>query len=184
MNDPESWKGDWDKAGGGALFDTGYHAVYMLQHFFGPTTAVTAMTRRLIVEPDNKADDTSVVALELPGGAMGSITVTYVATGDRWSEERRLIGTEGSLLIRDDPDDELPLVAFHGADFLPVKVHNPPHANQYAIAQTVEHFLDCIVNDRESDITLADARAAVATVQAAYQSEREGRRIAIDTGAA
>ncbi|MBC7289329.1 MAG: Gfo/Idh/MocA family oxidoreductase, partial [Armatimonadetes bacterium] len=49
MNDPLSWKGDWQKAGGGALFDTGHHAIYMLQHFFGPASAVTAVVRRLRV---------------------------------------------------------------------------------------------------------------------------------------
>jgi predicted dehydrogenase len=181
MNDPASWKGDWDLAGGGALFDTGYHAVYMLQHFFGPARAVTAMTKRLIVEPENKSDDTSVVALEMDGGAVCSIVVTYAATGDRWSEERRIVGTGGSLLMRDNPEDEMPLVILHGGDFGSVPVHNPPGVNHYAIGQAVEYFLDCILTGAESDITLAEARAAVATVQAAYQSEREGRRVAIQS---
>ncbi|MBM3501332.1 MAG: Gfo/Idh/MocA family oxidoreductase, partial [Armatimonadetes bacterium] len=105
MNDPSSWKGDVRLAGGGALIDTGYHAVYMLQHFLGPARAVTAMTKRLRVEPKNKGDDTSVVALEMPNGAVGSITVTYAATGDHWTETRQIIGPQGSLFITDDPED-------------------------------------------------------------------------------
>ena len=179
MNDPESWKGDWEKAGGGALFDTGYHAVYMLQHFFGKATAVTGMTRRLVVEAENKADDTSAVALEMESGALCNIVVTYSATGERWQEERRLVGTEGSLLMRDDPEDEMPLVHFQGPDFTAVKVHNPPRINWYAIGKTVEHFLDCIVENKDPQITLQEARDAVATVQAAYRSDREGRRVEI-----
>lgn len=177
MNDPGSWKGDWEKAGGGALFDTGYHAVYVLQHFFGPARVVSAMTKRLVVEPPNKADDNSAVALEMDDKVLCSIVVTYSATGDRWSEERRIVGTEGSLLIRDDPEDELPLVVFHGAEFTPVKVHNPPGVNGYGIGQTIHHFLECLDRGQESEITLAEARAAVATVMAAYQSDREGRRV-------
>jgi len=177
MNDPESWKGDWDKAGGGALFDTGYHAVYTLQHFFGPAKAVTAMTRRLVVEPENKADDTSVVAMEMADNVLCSIVVTYSATGDRWSEERRFVGTEGSLLVRDDPEDEMPLLLFHGADFQAVRVHNPPGVSRYAVRQTVSEFIDCIVEGTQSDITLDEARSAVATVMAAYESDREGRRV-------
>jgi predicted dehydrogenase len=88
------------------------------------------------------------------------------------------VGTGGSLIMRDNPEDEMPLVALHGADFQAIKVHNPPGVNHYAIAQTVEYFLDCILTGAESEITLAEARAAVATVQAAYESEREGRRVA------
>ena len=168
MNDPESWKGDWDKAGGGALFDTGYHAVYMLQHWFGPAREVSGLAKRLVVEPENKADDTSAIAMGMDNNVLCSVVVTYSATGDRWGEERRIVGTEGSILIRDDPEDELPLVVFHGAEFRPIKVHNPPGINHYAIRKTVDHFVDCIVSGTESHITLAEAKAAVVTVQKAY----------------
>lgn len=182
MDDPQSWKGDWAQAGGGALFDTGYHAVYMLQHFFGPARSVIAMTRRLVAKPENKADDTSVVVLELESGVLGSIIVTYAATGDRWGEERRFVGTGGSLLVRDDPEDEMPLVVFHGADFQPIRIPNPPGVNQYAVRETVSYFVDCLLRGEESEITLQEARQAVATVVAAYQSEREGRRVEVEAG--
>jgi UDP-N-acetylglucosamine 3-dehydrogenase len=179
MLDPASWKGDWEKAGGGALFDTGYHAVYMLQHFFGPATAITAMARRLLVEAENKADDVSVAALELPGPALGSIVVTYGATGDRWTEERRIVGTNGSLFIRDDAEDGAPLVLLRGDQVEPIKVATPLFTHPYGIARTLDHFLDCIINDKPETITTAEARAAVATCQAAYVSERQGKRVEI-----
>ncbi|MCX7597270.1 MAG: Gfo/Idh/MocA family oxidoreductase [Armatimonadetes bacterium] len=179
MNDPTSWKGDWEKAGGGALVDTGHHAVYMLQHFFGPAAAVTAAAKRLLVEPENKADDTAVAALELPGPALGSIVVTYCATGDRWTEERRIVGTDGSLLIRDYPADDMPLLLLRGNDIIPVKVSGPLDTHGYGIARIIEHFLDCIVHDKPEEVTAQEARAAVATCQAAYVSEREGRRVVV-----
>jgi predicted dehydrogenase len=179
MNDPESWKGDWKRAGGGALIDTGYHAVYMLQHFLGPARAVTAMTRRLRVEPKHKADDTSVVALEMSDQVMASIVVTYAATGDRWSETRQIIGPQGSLLIRDNPEDETPLLGVVDGQPIPVRVHSPLSINPYGIMQTLNHFLDCLVTNRASEITNAEARAALATVLAAYRSEKEGRRVEV-----
>ncbi len=180
MNDPSSWKGDWQKAGGGALFDTGYHAVYMLQHFFGgPATAVTAAAKRLRVEPDNKADDTSVAVLELPGPALASITVTYIATGDRWTEERRIVGSEGSLVIRDDPEDGYPLLLLHGEEITPIPVHTPLHVHPYGIARVLDHFLECIASDSQEQVTAGEARAAVATCNAAYESERTGRRVEV-----
>jgi len=179
MNDPESWKGDWKKAGGGALIDTGYHAVYMLQHFLGPARAVTAMAKRLLVEAKQKADDTSVVALEMSDKVVASIVVTYCATGDRWSETRQIIGPKGSLLIRDNPEDEMPLAAVVDGEFIPVKVHNPLSINPYAIRQTLDHFIDCVLRNKAPEITATEARAALATVLAAYKSEREGRRVEV-----
>ena len=179
MNDPNHWKGDLRQAGGGALIDTGYHAVYMLQHFLGPARAVTAMTKRLRVEPRNKGDDTSVVAMEMAGGAVGSIVVTYAATGDHWTETRQIIGPQGSLFITDNPEDEIPLVGCLEGDAMPVKVHNPPNINGYGIRRTLDHFIDCIVGNQRSQITAEEARAALATVLAAYRSEKEGRRVEV-----
>ncbi len=180
MLDPESWKGDWERAGGGALFDTGYHAVYMMQHFLGTALTVTAATKRLLSDIETKADDTSVVALDLPDTTLGAITVTYGATGDRWTEERRIVGTNGSLLIRDDPEDGMPLLLLRRDEIMPVPMATPMHVNPYAIARTLDHFLDCILHDRPEQITAAEARAAVGTCQAAYASEREGRRVPVE----
>ncbi|MGD8239351.1 MAG: Gfo/Idh/MocA family oxidoreductase [Armatimonadota bacterium] len=178
MNDADSWKGDREKAGGGALFDTGYHAIYMLQHFLGNATAVVASTRRLLVKPPNKADDTAVAALEMGEGRMGSVCVTYAATGTEWSEARFIVGTEGSLQILDG-DEEMPLAGFQEKEFVPIPVDNPPDVNRYAIAQTLEHFLECIETGGEADITLPEARAALATALAAYESSRTGQRVEI-----
>jgi len=179
MNDPNHWKGDLRQAGGGVLIDTGYHAVYMLQHFLGPARAVTAMTKRLRVEPKNKGDDTSVVALELPNGAVGSIVVTYCATGDAWTETRQIIGPQGSLFITDNPEDEIPLVGCLEGETMPLPVHNPPGIHTYGVRKVLDHFIDCLVEDRRPQVTTEEARAALATVLAAYRSEREGRRVEV-----
>jgi predicted dehydrogenase len=179
MNDPQSWKGDWKKAGGGALMDTGYHAVYMLQHFLGPARAVTAMAKRVLVEPKHKADDTSAVALEMESGAVANIVVTYCATGDRWTEARQIVGPEGSIFITDDPDDEIPLMVVVDGQATPVKVHNPPQIQQYGTRRAIDHFIWCILEKQPSQITNPEARAALATVLAAYRSEQEGRRVEV-----
>ena len=179
MNDPDSWKGDWEKAGGGAMFDTGFHAVYMLQHFFGPASAATAVTKRLAATAEKKADDTAGAILELPGEVLGTIVVTYASTGSRWQEERRLVGGEGVILIRDDPEDELPLVVVKDGDFWPVKVRRPPHVNAWGIARALDHFIDCIITDTAPEITLQESRSALATMLAIYRSAQQGERMEI-----
>ncbi len=181
MDDPKSWKGDRKRAGGGALFDTGHHAVYMLQHFLGNATAVTCSARRLRVTAKGKADDTSVLSLEIGEARSGSITVTYAATGTPWSESRVIVGSKGSLHIMDPAGDEEvePLVGYYEKEFVRLPVHNPPGLQSYSIRRTIGHFLDCLLNDKESDITLAEARAAVATMSAAYEAARTGQRVEV-----
>jgi len=179
MNDPQSWKGDWKQAGGGALFDTGYHAIYMLQHFLGRATAVTATARRCVVQAGNKADDCAVASLELGPKRQASIALTYAATGSPWAETRLIVGTKGSLQIVDADEEMGPLSGSYEKEFVPIPVHNPPNLHSYSIRQTLHHFLDCLESGREPDITLAEARSALSTTLACYESARTGRRVEV-----
>lgn len=182
--DAPDWRDSWQQAAGTTLLESGYHAVYMLQRFFGPTSAVTVTTGKLSqlgqeTEAGAGADDTCLVALEMESGALCNVVVTYTAAGDRWSEERRLIGSEGSLLIRDNPEDEMPLLAFHQDEFRPLKVINPPEISSWATREAVMSFVDCVLHDKDSDVTLQEARSAVATITAAYDSARDRRRVEV-----
>jgi predicted dehydrogenase len=174
-----AWQSDGGQAGGGAIFDAGYHAVYMLQHFFGPAQAVVALAKRLRSELPHEAADTAVAALELPGPALGSIVVTCAATGDRWTENRRLVGTQGSLLIHDDPDYGPPLLLLRREEAVPIPVPQPLQLHSYGVARILEHFVECLVRDQPEQVTAAEARAAVATCQALCESERLGQRVAV-----
>ena len=59
MSDLHSWKGTWDKAGGGALANTGVHPVDLAMFFFGHPVAVAAATFSLVLEDPHKGDDAS-----------------------------------------------------------------------------------------------------------------------------
>jgi len=47
------------------------------------------------------------------------------------------------------------------------------------IRRSLDHFLDCYVNEREFRVRPAQARSALGTALAAYESAREGRRVLI-----
>jgi predicted dehydrogenase len=49
----------------------------------------------------------------------------------------------------------------------------------YGVRRVVGHFIDCLAGEREPEVTAEEARAALATVLAAYRSEREGRRVEV-----
>ncbi len=177
MSDPEHWKGDLERAGGGALIDAGYHGMYLMLHLFGRPRAVTAMCRRLVITTEGTGEDTATVALDLGDGMMGTIVVTFADDAVRYRAERHIVGTEGTLLIRDMPEDELPLLLFAGEDISPISVHNPLEVAPYAVEATLGDLIGAIVEGREPLAPTRLAHDTLATVLAAYESEREGRRV-------
>ena len=174
MNDPESWKGTWDKAGGGATIDTGFHATYTLHDFFGPPVAVTAVMGRHVVTAPNKADDTAAIVFEWPS-LTATLSITYAATHHPWDERREIHGTEGSLYIADRQPPRLRLV--RDGDDRPVPIDELANPFADSIAAALRHFVGCFLAGREPMVTAAESRAVLRTVLAAYRSAREGRRI-------
>jgi len=174
MNDPNSWKGSWDKAGGGAMIDTGYHAVYMMLYFLGKPKAVTAVAKRLIVEHENKADDNSVAILEFDDRALGTIAISYTILSESWKEQRHIYGTEGSIHIRDDSPEPLILIKENE----PMAIECGPMEDSIRCA--LDHFLDCLVNDREPEVTAEEARDALEVCLAIYESSRRGEKVTLN----
>ncbi|MFW6437785.1 MAG: Gfo/Idh/MocA family protein [Armatimonadota bacterium] len=177
MSDPEHWKGSLERAGGGVLIDAGYHPLYVLLHMFGRPQSVTATCRRLLIDVEGKGEDTAAVALDFGGGMMANLTVTFADHGERYRADRRILCEEGVLLIRDMPEDEVPLALLHGEEFSPIRVHNPLHVPPYAVEATLNDLIDALVNDREPVATTQLAYDTLRLVHAAYQSDREGRRV-------
>jgi len=176
MNDPESWKGTWDKAGGGAYIDTGFHATYTLHDFFGPPVAVTAVMGRHVVTAPNKADDTAAVIFEWPS-LTATLSITYAATHHPWDERREIHGTEGSLYITDRQPPRLRLVRDGEDTAVAIDELDNPFAD--SIAAALRHFVDCYITGQEPMVTATESRAVLRTVLAAYRSAREARRIAL-----
>ncbi len=176
MNDPDNWKGSWDMAGGGAMMDTGYHAVYMMEHFFGRPESVCAIAKRLVVPHENKADDNTAAVIEFDG-VLGTISVSYSVTSERWSEERHIYGTEGSLHIADVPINPLVFISDNNSEIVPVD--HPPnvHPHAFSIKQCLDYYVDCILDDKESEVTPEEARYALETTLAMYRSSERGERI-------
>ncbi len=180
MSDPEHWKGSLERAGGGVLIDGGYHPMYVLLHMFGRPRAVTAMCRSTLIAVEGKGEDTALVALDFGDGMLANLTVTFADHGERYRAERRVACEQGVLLIRDMPEDEIPLALLHGEDFSPIRVHNPLYVAPYAVEVMIDDLFGAIVEEREPIATAQLAYDTLRVVLAAYESEREGRRVELD----
>ncbi len=143
----------------------------LLQHLLGPAHAVTATAGQAA----------TLVSLEFADSVMGTVALCHGAAADRPSCERRLVGTQGSLVLRDNPEDEWPLIFVSADDFHPLKVRNPPDVQAWARREMVVHLVDCMFGGAEPLVSLTAARQALVTAVGALESAREGCRVELPT---
>jgi predicted dehydrogenase len=164
-----------------ALSGAGFHAVAVLQRFLGPARSVVAECAAPHPLPPlpagEGAEGSCGLTLRHGQAALSGIVVSQVAAETRPMVERRLVGTEGMLLIRDDPEDELPLLGFRGEEVIPIPVRQPLHVRPWYVARMLDHFVDCLLEDQDPEVTVAEARAALTTALAARESARTGQRV-------
>ncbi len=177
MNDPYDWKGNRDRSGGGAFFDTGTHIVDLMHYWFGAPTAVNATLKRLVVSADNKPDDNAAVTLEYGDEMIANLIVSYTMDNEPWSEKKFIYGTGGNISMI----SEAIVPMFYVRNNVPEMVEVEHEADwwSWSIDRALRHFTDCILDGAEPYVTAEDARAALKTVLAAYESAREGRRVAV-----
>lgn len=138
-----------------------FDAIVALQEFLPPVTDVLGAS----------VTGTSAAALlRLPDGVTAQLSILRSATGERPWGERRVFTSEGMIWLRDNPEDETPLLVAHGADLSSVRVKAPPDVYEYAAVQCMEHLLACAVAGEGEPALFAQARAALATWEAVCAS--------------
>jgi len=155
------------------LLEAAFHAISVLQRFLGPAHAAAAD-----LSANREKPSAGGAVLRHSHGALSTLTFSQ-APQIRTVQERRLVGTQGMLLIRDDPEDELPLVALRGEEVIPVPVRVPLRVQPWNISRLVDHFVDCLRTGQDPEVTLDEARAALATVLALRDSAASGRRVTV-----
>jgi predicted dehydrogenase len=113
-NAPHSFR--TDPEGGGALMDIGSHIVSVARHLVGPVEEVVAATGTVHrsrpsaegVRPV-EVDDHGWFLARFAGGALGSISASWVAAGRKMQLEFELVGTRGSIAFSQERFNELQL---------------------------------------------------------------------------
>lgn len=169
--------------GGQDPWHVAHEGIAFLQRFVGEAEAVRAMLSSPAVAGGTAGETdgalTLLVQLELPSGRQGSITICCQPQLPLWAEERRVFTTEGMLLVRDNPEDEMPLVMFAGSDFRPIRVVNPPQVREWAAREAVMRMTDALIAGTPAPVTVQEARQVVATWEAAQHSAATGERVIV-----
>jgi predicted dehydrogenase len=154
--------------GGGAMWDIGCYAIHSARMFFDrdPLTAVAVGKFN-----DKGADTTTSGILDFGDGRRAHFDFSFECSR---RSEYEVWGTQGGLrchTVWQLPGD-LPVISWWTEDGRRAQVQLAP-ANHFVLE--VEHFSDCVLNDRPPRLSLADAKSNCRTIVAALRSMASGR---------
>lgn len=196
------WRGTWALDGGGCLMNQGVHTVDLLLWFAGPVKTVYAQMRTAAHERI-EVEDVIVATLAFESGAIG----TLMATTSLYPGFPAYLGVHGTTGTAVIEGDELLLLAIQGREHVHGKAANlhaiqvatggtksatahveatandatPPPAWAWGDAHRAQ-FADFVRAVRTDGTPLVDGlagRAAVALVNAVYESARTGRVVTL-----
>ena len=171
----DSWRFYDDQGPGGALIQLGVHHADTLQYLFGPVTAVSGHLRRLHTRAE--VSDATMAILEFENGALA-----YLGSG--WSSPRiydmRIQGTDCNLSYHLDPKNWAESHLLDEAGRLEAQVGeerdllDTPRTDMFL--EELEEFANAIRGGAHVEVGLEEAVRALAVVEAAITSSRQGGR--------
>jgi predicted dehydrogenase len=206
-NESKIWRLDKELAGSGALGDLGAHIIDLGRYLVGEIKSVAAMTRTFIKERPLvggsgtgtvDVDDAFVSVVEFDNGAIGTLEATRFAAGRKNHEVLEINGEKGSIHFNLERMNELDVFwvgekpketqGFHNV--LISEGYHPwweywwPQGHmigwEHTFVHELNHFLDCIVNDRgvgPHGATFEDGYRAAAVCDAILEAARSKKQV-------
>lgn len=173
--DSMGWRAHVATAGGGELIDTGYHPLYLLQHFAGgrPVEVAAMLSRHRLAFMEG--EDSAQVLVRYDNGVVGHVTTSWAYEPALGTEKFSLVGERGSLRS----DGTTLEWRLRGQEPV-VAAFEPVHE----FAAEIAHFADCV---REGRVPLQTHRHGIdvlGVILAAYASARTGSIVPVRTSAA
>lgn len=163
---------------GGVFLNQSVHPVYIVRWLLGEVESVLgARTRENTIEMTR--EDTAVVTLGLQSGALAVLTGTFAVAHGPLDHEVVLFGTGGWLRATRRPDGREHLWGVVPALFDDDAEHDLPLPHENAFTRMWTDYAGALRGAHRPRQTGHDGRAAVAVVEAAYRSMREGTRISL-----
>ena len=179
------WRFDRGQAGTGAIGDLGAHIVDLARYLVGEIESVSATVRAFV--PGHEVDDAFAAAIELEGGAIGTLEASRLARGRVNQNTFEINGSAGSIAYDLERFDEL-LVSDGGAyraervtgDWWP-----PGHGLGWGDTFTLEHARLFAAVAGEAPVaphgaTFEDGYRAAEVCDAIVRSSQSGKRERID----
>lgn len=187
--DSAPWRGTWRLDGGGVLINQAIHTIDALIHLAGPVRSVRANAARL-AHTGIEVEDFAMALVEFENGACGVIEASTCTWSKGGHPARvQLAGTDGSVFMADEtfevwdfreehPEDERIRETLMKQAGPGLGANNPSAIGHLQHQRNFEEIAAAIRDGRDPSTSAAEARKAVAVIEAMYLSAHEaGARV-------
>jgi len=159
-NQYPKWKTTKKEAWGGTLFRDGIHIVDAIVWFSGKKVS-SAKGLPLNLLFDTEVEDTFLGTINFQDGSIAQLSMSSITKGFE-QIGLEVYGTGGSLKVNNDElilykEDEIP------------KYIKPAIGPSDFWKNQIDHFVDCVINDREPLVTLREAEKTMETIFMLYE---------------
>jgi len=184
------WFWNVDLSGGGVTMDMGCHAIQFFRWMLGgnPKPLSVYAEMDIYVHKDKtRGDDNSLVIVnyETDWGVVTCLAEESWAKKGGMDDKAEVYGSEGVAYADLLRGNSIVTFSERGYGYAVEKASTTvgwsftiyEEAWNYGFPQEMEHFVDCVLNDKEPLVTGEDGRAVLEVIFAAYQSAGTGRKV-------
>jgi predicted dehydrogenase len=167
-----AWFLDPERSGGGVLIDMAVHSIAFCRFIAGADpVSVYAQTGNFTLAEETSAEDTAVVTLSFPDGAIGQCEDSWSLAG-AMDSRFEVFGTEGRVLVDNLHRQPLQVVRGDAGWSYPLPI---PGAIADGHVAMLEHFVDALRTGQPAACEGDDGLALLLAVEAAVRSAASGR---------
>jgi len=175
-----------ETAGGGVMMDMGCHAMAWFRWMTKNAPVKSVYSHMRTVLHDTDCDDNTVTIVEFENGVIGVAEDSWARHGGM-DDRIEIYGTQGVTYADLFQGNSAVTYSTTGYDYAAEKAGSTQgwtftmyeEAFNQGYPQELNHFVDCVLNDKQPLVTGEDGRAALEMIYAAYESARTGQRVAL-----
>jgi len=181
---PHFW--DVERSGGGVTMDMGCHAFQFFRWLNGnnQVKSVYAQMSTMVHMDKTKGEDNSIIILEFENGVTAMAEESWTKPGGM-DDRAEVHGTEGVAYADVLQGNSIQTYSNKGIGYAVEKAGHTVGWSytmyeenwNYGFPQEMEHFVDCVKNDKEPLVTGEDGRAVMEIIFAAYESAGTGKKV-------
>lgn len=165
----QGWRADAEMMGGGALLEGGVHWVNMMASLGGEVKEVLAARPEKAYQLVAPFEDSLEILFKFEDGTVGKMLHSWnLANRIGGLQTSKIYGTEGNILFESNGVFALVLGRRR-------RLHFPKVVDLMGYRGMLRHFIDCVRDGRQPEMSLAVARRDMEVVWAAYRSLETGR---------
>jgi predicted dehydrogenase len=177
---------DVDRSGGGVAMDMGCHAIAFFRWLLDrdPVRSVYAQLATQVHHDKTRGDDNAILILEFANGTLALAEESWTKKGGM-DDRAEIHGSQGVAYADLLHGNSIETYSTVGYEYAVEKADVTRGWSftmyeeewTYGFPQEMQHFIDCVADDREPLVTGEDGRAVLEVLFAAYQSAGTGCKV-------